>query len=105
MSIYSFLIFDRNYCLFQHDWAGARQVKSPKEQQRQQRLLHGLIFSLKRFCEKIGSPLQGGQTSFSPPFETVMTPEYKLHLYESMSGYKFVLLTDVSLPSQKNNLK
>lgn len=102
MLIYSFFIFDRNFCLFQHDWPHARQLKG-KDQQRQQRLLHGLIFSLKRFCEKIGSPLQDG--SFATPFETMSTPQYKLHIFESLSGYKFVLLSDPSMPSQRLKLK
>eukprot|EP01054_Gregarina_sp_Poly1_P001463 Gregarina_sp_Poly_1__1462@NODE_1366_length_4286_cov_184_663901_g914_i0_p4_GENE_NODE_1366_length_4286_cov_184_663901_g914_i0NODE_1366_length_4286_cov_184_663901_g914_i0_p4_ORF_typecomplete_len173_score26_88Sybindin/PF04099_12/3_5e21_NODE_1366_length_4286_cov_184_663901_g914_i013881906 len=102
MSIYSFLIFDRKFCLFQHDWENARRLKG-KEQQRQQRLLHGLIFSLKRFCEKIGSPLQDG--TFASPLDTMTTSQYKLHMFESLSGYKFVLLTDPVMPSQKAKLK
>lgn len=115
-AIYAFYVYDRRYCLYRQYW----DCSAP-EPEKLQKLLNGLLFSLKRFCEKISSPLYvrfasilipnrhssdpykiGGQ---QPPFETMSTPTYKIHLYETLSGYKFVFLTHPAMPSLRLYLK
>lgn len=69
-------------------------------------LMRGLLFSLKRFCQKIFPKDSGGALLRGrPSFETCTTNFFKLHFYESLSGFKFVLLTTPECPSMVPRLK
>jgi len=50
------------------------------------KLVYGVVLSLRNMVKK----LSGRDESFT----SYRTPYYKLHLYETMTGYKFVLLSD-----------
>ncbi|EPZ32303.1 snare-like protein [Rozella allomycis CSF55] len=56
------------------------------------KLVYGLIFSLKNMCGKLS-------VTGSNKFISFKTSMYKLHLFETASGLKFVLITD---PYQEN---
>jgi len=93
--IYSFYIFGRNgACLYYEDW---NRRTAPKSMLEEQKLMFGLLYSLRSFCTKI-SPKPC--TSFSY-FKTSL---YKLHLFETATGLKFILLTDVSAPTHRDEL-
>jgi hypothetical protein len=50
-----------------------------------------MIFSLNRFGKQV-SPTPVGETAFYG----YSTPFYKLHILETLSGLKFVMLTDLT---------
>jgi len=59
-----------------------------------QKLIYGLLYSLKSFCNKL-NPKQLGEFE-QTPIQTITTPDYRIHYYETLSGLRFVLVTDVS---------
>ena len=84
MTIYSFYIFHSSgECLFQEIYHSSHPVNS--------KLLFGLIFSLTRFASQI-SPKPTNETAFYG----YQTPNYKLHILQTLSGLKFVMITDTN---------
>jgi len=55
------------------------------------KLVYGVVLSLRNMVKK----LSGRDEAFT----AYQTPYYKLHLYETLTGYKFVLLSDPSADS------
>ncbi|KAI9298777.1 hypothetical protein K502DRAFT_310936 [Neoconidiobolus thromboides FSU 785] len=62
------------------------------------KLLYGTIFSLKNFILKLSEKLEDGFFTFS-------TDSYKLHYFETLSGLRFVLNSDINCKNQKDTLK
>jgi hypothetical protein len=60
-----------------------------------QRLLFGLLFSLRRTATKMSPKGKPGM------FSNLTASGYKLHFYQTITGYMFVLLT----PSNAKNLR
>ena len=82
-------------CLYSHDLV-SRQVNSvDKPSVDKQKLLFGLLWSLKGFCERV-SPSELEST-----FSNFTTPQYKLHVLEIPTGLKFVLITAPDASSQQ----
>nr|CEL70839.1 TPA: sybindin-like family domain-containing protein,putative [Neospora caninum Liverpool] len=100
-----------------------------RQQLHLEKLLSGLLFSMKKFCEQIGpQPQQPGaphggsvatggagsvasqlqqrrpSTTIGGPFHAFTTPTYKLHCLETPTGYKFVCLTSPDVPTLRDSL-
>jgi trafficking protein particle complex subunit 1 len=70
-------------CIYYTEWNRTRSCKSAEEEQR---LMYGMLFSLRSFCQK-ASPAR------VLAFNTYQTSRYKLHYFESGTSARFVLLT------------
>ncbi|CAG9318646.1 unnamed protein product [Blepharisma stoltei] len=97
MIIYDFYIFNNiGNCLFYIELRGQR---SENKRENKQKLMFGLIYTLKSFCRK-----------FSPepisvsPFTSYVTDSYKLHILETHSGLNFIMITDTNAPDQTSCL-
>lgn len=78
---------------------------SPEVQKENQKLLSGLLFSVKTFCLKLSPISKNPPTPSIPLFTSFTTPFYKLHYFESATGYKFVMTTAPSVTDVKDFLK
>jgi trafficking protein particle complex subunit 1 len=89
--IYCFYLFNRDgVCLYYEDW---NRVRKPKSLPEEQKLIFGLLFSLKATVLAM-SPRQPTEGLHS-----YCTATYKLNYFETMTGLKFVLITDPTVPS------
>mmetsp|Transcript_106105 Transcript_106105/g.310204 ORF Transcript_106105/g.310204 Transcript_106105/m.310204 type:complete len:144 (-) Transcript_106105:112-543(-) len=94
--IYNFYIFGRGRkCLCREEWNRTRQCADVAEETR---LISGLLLTLQSFTKQIGPVKTMGFVAYT-------TPQYKLHTFETASGYRFVLTTDPTVPSQQECLR
>ncbi|KQK03376.1 trafficking protein particle complex subunit 1 [Brachypodium distachyon] len=103
-------VFNRNgVCLLYREWH--RPLRTLARNQ-DQKLMFGLLFSLRSFTAKIdptstehgnlGAPLLPGQGC---SFHSFKTNTYKLNYMESPSGIKLILLTHPRTGDQRDALK
>ncbi|KAJ8310649.1 hypothetical protein KUTeg_012514 [Tegillarca granosa] len=79
MTVYTFYMFDRNgVCLHYTEWNRKKQSGMSKDEEF--KLMYGMIHSIKSFVSRI-----------SP------TDLYKLHFYETPSGIKLIMTTDLNV--------
>lgn len=107
MFAYSLFVFDRRFCLFRQVW-GPESALPIGDTSRQEKLLHGLVFSLRRFYEKLSNAYKTPEENRiigESGFASLTTSQYRLHVYESLSGYKFVCFTDNKRGPLKLQLK
>mmetsp|Transcript_50045 Transcript_50045/g.156628 ORF Transcript_50045/g.156628 Transcript_50045/m.156628 type:complete len:187 (-) Transcript_50045:477-1037(-) len=99
--IYCFYLFDRNgVCLYYEDW---HRVKRPKNLPEEQKLIFGLLFSLKA---TVCAMRPGGDGKLVPDaLQSYNTSTYKLHYYETPTGLRFILITDPPVPSLRECLR
>lgn len=97
MTINNFYLFDRNgTCLYYAEWNRKKQLTMSKEEEF--KLMYGMIFSIKSFAQRL-SP-----TDMKEGFLNFSTSKYKLHFFETHSGLKFIMNTDLHCGGMKDVL-
>ena len=94
---YSLLIYSTHVdaCIYHKEWNSAPDTETKEDRER---LLFGLLFSLRRTASKMSPRDKPGQLS------SLTCSGYKLHFYQSASGYMFVLLTQPQCPNLRDSL-
>ena len=80
-------------CIYHKEWQAIQPDTATMEDR--ERLLFGLLFSLRRTATKMSPKDKPGM------FSNLTASGYKLHFYQTITGYMFVLLT----PSNAKNLR
>jgi len=89
MTIYNLYVFDRNgLCVFYREWK--REKVAGMERNEEFKLMFGMLLSLRSFAAKL-APRDGKQS-----VRSFQTSTYKLNLFETPTGLKFAMNTDVS---------
>ncbi|OXA60837.1 trafficking protein particle complex subunit 1 [Folsomia candida] len=98
MTIHNLYIFDRQGTLVYY---GEWNRKKPGTMSREEegKLVYGMLFSLRSFLDKI-SPLDMNDNSF-----LYRTTKYKMNYWESPTGVKFLMNTDLNAPNIKELLR
>lgn len=107
--IYCMYIYHRQQCIYFINWnrsrlpRGGSEARSPSDDvpggadgsRAEQKLLSGLLFSMKSFCRKI-APGNAPPTACNS-FDSFSTRCYKVHYYEAASGLQVVVMTSPSV--------
>jgi len=89
MTIFNLYIFDRNgSCVFYREWK--REKVAGMDRNEEFKLMFGMLLSLRSFATKL-APRDGKQS-----VRSFMTSSYKLNLFDTPTGLKFVMNSDVS---------
>ena len=97
MTIFNFYLFDRNgTCLYYAEWSRKKQLTMSKEEEF--KLMYGMIFSIKSFASRLSpADMKDGFLNFT-------TSKYKLHFFETPSGLKFIMNTDLNVGNMRDVL-
>lgn len=90
MTVYNLYIFDRNCtCLFYKEWLRNKEAGIPQEEEF--KLMYGMIFSIKSLISRLSTKSsKEGLVSYT-------ATNYKLHFFETPTGLKFVMNTDMNV--------
>ena len=92
--IHSFYLFDRHCnCIYTREWSLKDDgAINRANESNASKLLFGLVYSLKNILSKLGS------TEAAPNLlKSFATKNYRIHIYETASGFRFCLISDVNL--------
>ena len=96
VQLYTLQIYSRQGDpLFYREWSRPREVKNMREEHK---LMFGFLFSLKQLVGKM-TPRKGGG------FYACSTSHYRLHYFETPSGLRFVLTTDLAATDMREALR
>ncbi|KAH0794821.1 trafficking protein particle complex subunit 1 [Histomonas meleagridis] len=95
---YSLLIYSTHTinCLYHKVW---NQDASTASKEDRESLLFGLLFSLNRTALKMSPKDKPGLPS------SLTTSKYKMHIYQTVTGYTFVILTSQNAPNLREKLR
>ena len=97
MTIFNLYIFDREgTCLYYGEWNRRKNAGISRDEEF--KLMYGMIFSMKSFTQKM-SPMD-----MKTGFQNIQTSRYKLHYYETPSGLKFIMNTDLTVDNMRVHL-
>ncbi|MBN3306938.1 TPPC1 protein, partial [Amia calva] len=97
MTVHNLYIFDRcGTCLHYSEWNRKKQAGISKDQEC--KLMYGMLFSIRSFVGKM-SPVD-----MKDGFLSFQTSRYKLHYYETPTGVKVVMNTDLGVPNCRDIL-
>lgn len=103
MTIHGFYIFDRHCsCIYLREFG--KTANSPgsinsNNDSDMAKLLFGMIFSLKNISKKLGEEIDHNQLrSFS-------TGNYRVHFFETLTNFKFVLVSDLEVDNLQKQLQ
>uniref|UniRef100_A0A7S3J3V8 Trafficking protein particle complex subunit n=1 Tax=Euplotes harpa TaxID=151035 RepID=A0A7S3J3V8_9SPIT len=89
MSIYELMIFTRKGdCIFHLDLTGTLDFTDLGKIKARRKLIFGLLHSLKSYVKMLSAN----------EFKCYATERYKLHIYELITGIKFVLISSPKIP-------
>lgn len=105
MTIYSFYIFDRHCsCIYSREFSHASSTgRDGKINENNEsdvaKLLFGTLFGLKNLALKLGGLLAGNS------LRSFCTGAYRVHFFETLSNFKFVLVTDLGVETLQLQLQ
>ena len=98
MTVYNLYIFDRNCtCLYYKEWLRQKEAGIPQDEEF--KLMYGMIFSIKSLISRLSiKSAKEGLVGYS-------ASNYKLHYFETPTGFKFVMNTDTSVENVQDVLR
>ena len=81
--------------MFDKEWNGLKRADETGEHKR---LIFGMLFSVKEMVDKL-APRKNDDGILA-----IKTDSYTLHQYETLTGYRFVLITDNAAGDLRQNL-
>lgn len=97
MTIYAFYIFDRHCsCIYSREYAhpsitGSKDSVNGNNDTDMAKLLFGTLYWLKNLSQKLGDSLVGNN------LRSFCTGIYRVHFFESLSNFKFVIVSDLDV--------
>ncbi|TIA75332.1 hypothetical protein E3P92_00217 [Wallemia ichthyophaga] len=100
MVVYALYIFNKHSrCVHRQKWEHNRQPAKELSEEEEEKLIYGVVFSLKGLVKKVA-----GNYSDSEQFQSIKTSKYRLHVFESQSNFKFILMTDQNTTGMASHL-